>query len=250
MGKLDNKVAIVTGSGRGIGKATALLFAKEGAKVVVNYIKSKKEADDVVNQIKKLGSEAIAVQCDVSQENQVKSMVEKTIDKFGRIDILVNNAGIVNEKEALDLSFKDWEKTLHTNLIGTFLVSKFVVPYMKKQKSGKIINIASIRGLDHAGRAGVLDYSASKAGVINLTKTLAKELGPAITVNSVSPGWTKTEMNLGLQKDFVKEETKNIPLKRFAEPEEIAKAVLFLASPDADYITGQNLVVDGGRSLN
>ena len=248
--KLKNKVALITGASRGIGKATALLFAKEGAKIVVNYVKAKKEADDVVNQIKALGSEAIAVQCDVSQENQVKSMVEKTTQKFGRIDILVNNAGIVDEQELSELNFKHWERTLHTNLIGTFLTCKEVVSYMKKQKSGKIINIASIRGLDHAGRVGVLDYSASKAGVINLTKTLARELGPEITVNSISPGWTKTEMNMGLQKDFVKEETKNIPLKRFAKPEEIAKAVLFLASPDADYITGQNLIVDGGRSLN
>ncbi|HLD56709.1 MAG TPA: 3-oxoacyl-ACP reductase family protein [archaeon] len=250
MRKLDGKVAIVTGSSRGIGKFIALEFAREGADVVVNYNKSEKEAREVAKQIEKLGQEALLVKADISKPEEVKALIEKTYKHFKRVDILVNNAGVVEEKEISELSFKDWEKTLHTNLIGTFLACKEVMPIMKKQKLGKIINIASIRGLEHAGRAGVLDYSASKAGVINLTKSLARELGPRITINSVSPGWTKTEMNLGLPKDFEKEETGKIPLKRFAEPEEIAKAVLFLASSDADYITGQNLIVDGGRSLN
>ena len=250
MGKLDDKVAIVTGASRGIGRAIALEFAREGADVVVNYNTSEKRAREVAREIEKIGQEALIVRADVSKPEEVKELVEKTAKHFKRIDVLVNNAGVVEEKEISELSFKDWEKTLHTNLIGAFLACKEVIPIMKKQKSGKIVNIASIRGLDHAGRSGVLDYSVSKAGVISLTKTLARDLGPEITINSVSPGWTKTEMNEGLPKDFVKEETEKIPMRRFASPEEVAKAVLFLASSDANYITGQNLVVDGGRSLN
>ena len=240
-----NKVVIVTGSSRGIGRATALLFAKEGAKVVVNYAKSKKEANAVVAEIKKIGSDAIAVKCDVSQEMQVKQMMEKTIKIFGRIDILVNNAGIVFDVPFTERTVEQWKRTLEVNLIGVFLCAKYASPYMKKQKCGKIVNVSSTNGLDSPGPDS-MDYDASKAGVISLTKNLAEELAPTIQVNSVAPGWVDTAMNKNLSKDFVEKEKKKIYLKRFARPEEIAKAILFLASDDASFITGSTLKVDGG----
>lgn len=244
MKKLENKVAIVTGSSRGIGKATALLFAKEGAKVVVNYSKSENEANAVVNEIKKLGSDATAIKCDVSKEEQVKQMIEKTIKKFGRIDILVNNAGIVFDVPFAERTVEQWKRTLEVNLIGVFLCSKYAAPYMKKQ-GGKIVNISSNNGLDVPSPTSI-DYNASKAGIVILTKDLAKELAPTIQVNSVAPGWVDTEMNKNIPKDFIKEEIKKISLKRFAKPEEIAKVILFLASDDASYMTGSILKVDGG----
>jgi len=218
-------------------------------KLVVNYSKSKKEADEVVDEIKKLGSEVISIKCDVSKEKEVKEMINESIHRFGRIDILVNNAGIMASKSFPELTFKDWEKTLRVNLIGVFLCSQAVVPYMLKQKYGKIINISSIRGLEHCGRRGISDYNASKAGVINFTKTLAKELAPFINVNSVAPGWVETEMNKKIDPGLRENETEKTYLKRFAQPEEIATAILFLASDNASYITGQTLVVDGGYSL-
>lgn len=247
--KFKNKVVLITGSSRGIGKATALAFAEEGAKVIVNYSKSKEEAEDVAAEIKEKGSDAITVKCDVSDSKDVKTLVDKSIQKFGRIDILVNNAGIVAPKEFSRLTAEDWEKTFRTNLIGVFLCAQAVAPRMKKQKYGKIINISSIRGIDHCARPGVFDYNASKAGVINFTKTLAKELAPFINVNSVAPGWVETEMNKKIDRAFRKTETEKTCLKRFAAPSEIAKAVLFLGSDDASYITGHLLVVDGGYSL-
>lgn len=240
-----DKVAIVTGSSRGIGKATALMFAKEGAKVVINYSKSEKEANEVVNEIKKIGSESIAVKCDVSDEEQVKNMIDKTVDKFGRIDILVNNAGVVFDAPFAERTVKQWKRTLDVNLIGTFLCSKYVAPHMKKQKHGKIINVSSTNGIN-CFSPDAMDYDAAKAGVIILTRDLAKELAPTIQVNSVAPGWVDTEMNKDLPKDFIDEETEKIYLKRFAKPEEIAKAILFLASDDANYITGSVLKIDGG----
>ncbi len=191
--RLANKVALITGAGKGIGKATALEFAKEGAKVVVNYSTSKKEAEDVVAEIKKLGSDAIAVKCDVSSEKEVKAMVADTIKKFGKIDILVNNAAIVASKPFSELIADDWEKTLKVNVIGVFLCSQAVVPHMQKQKYGKIINISSVRGLEHCSRTSAYESSASKAAVINFTKTMAKEFAPEINVNCVAPGWVDTE---------------------------------------------------------
>lgn len=245
MKKLDNKVAIVTGSSRGIGKATALLFAKEGAKVVVNYSKSESEANEVVNQIKKLGSDAIAIKCDVSKEEQVKQMIEKTIKKFGRIDILVNNAGIVFDVPFEKRTVEQWKRTLEVNLIGVFLCAKYVVPYMKKQKGGKIVNVSSTNAIDSFSPEA-MDYDASKAGVAIFTKALAKELAPTINVNAVAPGWVDTQMNKDLPKDYIKEEMEKIYIKRFARPEEIAKIIFFLASDDASYVNGSILRADGG----
>jgi len=249
--KLKNKIAIITGASRGIGKTTALLFAKEGAKIVVDYHISdyeqnaEKNAFSVVNEIKKIGSEAIAIKCDVSQENEVKEMIQKTIEKFGKIDILVNNAGIVFDVQFFERTVEQWKKTLNVNLLGTFLCSKYASEQMLKNDNGKIINISSTNGINCFSPESI-DYDASKAGVINLTRNLAKKLAPKIQVNSIAPGWVDTEMNKDLPKDFVKEETEKIYMKRFAKPEEITKSILFLASADASYITGSILKVDGG----
>lgn len=240
--RLKNKVALITGSSRGIGRATALEFAKEGAKVIVNYSKSEKEANEVVNEIKKI-SDAIAIKCDVSDEQQVKKMIEKTVQKFGRIDILVNNAGIVFDIPLMEKTVEQWRKVFDVNLIGMFLCSKYAAPHMPN--GGKIVNVSSTNGINTPGPEST-DYDASKAGVIILTRNLAKELSPRITVNCVAPGWVDTDMNKKLPKEFVKEETEKVYLKRFAKPEEIAKAILFLASDDSSYVTGSTLIVDGG----
>jgi len=241
--KLKNKVALITGSSRGIGRATALLFAKEGANIVVNYSKSEKESNKVIDEIKKLGSEAIGIKCDVSNEKQVKKMVEQTIKKFGKIDILVNNAGVVFDVPFKERTVDQWKRTLDVNLIGVFLCCKYIAPHMPK--GGRIVNISSTNGINSFS-PDAMDYDTSKAGVIILTRDLAKELAPNILVNSIAPGWVDTAINKDLSKDFVEKETKKIYLKRFAQPEEIAKTILFLASDDASYITGVTLVVDGG----
>ena len=249
--KLKNKIAIITGASRGIGKSTALLFAKEGAKIVVDYHISdiepdaEKNAVSVVDKIKKIGSKAIAIKCDVSEENEVKEMIQKTIDVFGKIDILVNNAGIVFDIPLFEKTVEQWRQTLDVNLIGTFLCSKYASEQMKKNDNGKIINISSTNGINCFSPESA-DYDTSKAGIINLTYNLAKELAPKIQVNTIAPGWVDTEMNKDLPKEFVKKEIEKIYLKRFAKPEEIAKTILFLASDDADYITGSILKVDGG----
>lgn len=243
--RFKNKIALITGSSRGIGKATALLFAKEGAKVAVNYFSSEKEAFAVVNEIKKIGSEAIAIKCDVSKEDEVKKMIQQTIDRFGRIDILVNNAGIAFDVPFFERTVEQWQKTLDVNLLGTFLCSKYASQQMLKTGGGKIINISSTNGINCFSPES-MDYDASKAGIIILTRDLAKELAPKIQVNSIAPGWVDTEFNKDLPRDFVEEETEKIYLKRFAKPEEIARAILFLASDEASYITGSILKVDGG----
>ena len=250
--KLKNKIAIITGASRGIGKSTALLFAKEGAKIVVDYHVSNIEPDaeknafSVVEEIKKIGSEAIAIKCDVSKENEVKEMIQKTIEVFGKIDILVNNAGIVFDIPLFEKTVEQWRQTLDVNLIGTFLCSKYASEQMKKNDNGKIINISSTNGINCFSPESA-DYDTSKAGIINLTYNLAKELAPKIQVNTIAPGWVDTEMNKDLPKEFVKKEIEKIYLKRFAKPEEIAKTILFLASDDSSYITGSILKVDGGH---
>ncbi len=243
--RFKDKVVLITGASRGIGRSTALLFAKEGAKVIVNYQKAEKEANEVVREISKIGSEAIVLKCDVSKEEEVKKMIFEGIKKFGRIDVLVNNAGIVFDVPLFEKTLDQWTKTLGVNLIGVFLCSKYVAAHMKKQKSGVIINISSTNGIDTLNTESA-DYDASKTGVISLTKNLASELAPNIRVNCIAPGWVGTDINKGLPKDYVAEETEHILMKRFGKPEEIAKAVLFLASEDASFITRTTLVVDGG----
>ena len=243
--KLSGKIALVTGSSRGIGKATALQLAKEGCDVVVNYEKSESQAAKVVKEIQKLGRKSIAIKCDVSNEKQVEQMIEKTVSEFRRIDILVNNAGIVFDVPFFERTVEQWKRTLDVNLIGIFLTSKYAAKHMLKQKSGTIINISSTNGI-HTYHPDSIDYSASKAGVINATKSMAMQFSPHIRVNAIAPGWIETEMNGKLPEDYVKSEKAKVLLKRFADPREIATVVAFLASDDASYMTGSVIVVDGG----
>lgn len=241
--KLKNKVALITGSSRGIGKAIALEFAKEGATIVVNYSKSEQKAEELVREIKELGNEAIAIKADISNEDEIREMIDQTIATFGHIDILVNNAGIVFDIPWLENTVDQWHKTLDTNLVGTFLCCKYAVPHIPD--GGRIINVSSTNGL---GTVSVesMDYDASKAGVIAITKSLARELAPKILVNCIAPGWVDTDINKDLPEDYVKSETESIGVKRFGNPEEIAKMALFLASADSSFVVGTTLIVDGG----
>ena len=243
---MDNKVVLVTGSSRGIGKATIIEFAKKGYNVVINYKKSNSEAEILKNELESdYHIKAITVKADVSNELDVKNMINIILDEFKHIDVLVNNAGIAIDKEFKDRTVEDWQKTLKTNLIGPFLVSKYVGEVMMSQKSGKIINISSTNGINSFFPTSI-DYDASKAGVINLTHNLAIQFAPYINVNCVAPGWVNTEMNRDLPKDLIEEETSKIYKKRFAETSEIGKVICFLASEDADFINDEVIKVDGG----
>jgi 3-oxoacyl-[acyl-carrier protein] reductase len=241
--KLKDKVALITGASKGIGHAVALEFAKEGAIVIVNYHNSKQEADNLVSEIKKLNSDALAIKADISKEDEIKALVTQVVDKFGHINILVNNAGIVFDIPWMEKTVEQWHKTLDTNLIGTFLCCKYAVPHMPD--GSRIINISSTNGLGTVSTES-MDYDASKAGMIAITKSLAKELAPNILVNSIAPGWVDTDINKYLPKDYVKSEEASIGVKRFGRPEEIAKMALFLASADSSYVVGTTLIVDGG----
>jgi NAD(P)-dependent dehydrogenase (short-subunit alcohol dehydrogenase family) len=246
--RFKDKTALITGGGRGIGLTTALLMLAEGAKVGIVEVNDAhiRHAQETARS---KGFELKAFTGDVSKKDSVEHCMADFVKQFGRIDILVNNAGIVISRPFLEKTVEDWVKTLEVNLIGVFLCSQSAAKYMLKQKSGKIINISSIRGIDHCGREGIMDYSASKGAVINLTKTMAKELAPHINVNTVAPGHTLTEMTQPLPDEVKKTMIEGSYLKRMAQPEDIAKAILFLASDDANFITGQLLLVDGGFSL-
>ena len=241
------KVVLITGSSKGIGKATAIEFAKIGGyKVVINYLTDKENAEKLSNYLKeKYKIETLVIKTDISNEEQVKNMIQEVINKFGRIDVLVNNAGIAIDKEFEDRTVEDWKRTLEVNTIGTFLVSKYASENMLKNKSGKIINVSSTNGINTFFPSSI-DYDASKAAIINLTYNLAIQFSPYINVNAVAPGWVNTEMNKELPEDLIKEETEKIYKKRFAEPEEIAKVICFLASEDAEYINSTVIKVDGG----
>ena len=240
-----NKVVLVTGSSRGIGRSIVVRFAKEGANVIINYKIHKREAKIIKDIISSYGNKCLCIGADVSNENDVKRMIDTIINEFGKIDVLVNNAGIAIDTPFEDRKIEDWQDTLNTNLVGVFLVSKYAGEQMMKVKSGKIINISSTNGLDTTYTTSI-DYDASKAAIINLTKNLASEFAPYINVNSIAPGWVDTEMNSELPKGFLRDEKKRILLGRFAEPEEIADVVLFLASNKARYIDGETIRVDGG----
>lgn len=243
---MERKVALVTGSTRGIGKAIVIEFAKKGYNVVINYQNSEVEAQILKQELEDTYNiEALIIKADVSKENEVKEMVQQIINKFGKIDVLVNNAGIAIDKEFEERTVEDWQLTLNVNLIGPFLVSKYVGAEMLKQEKGKIINISSTNGINSFFPTSI-DYDASKAGLINLTHNLAIQFAPYINVNCIAPGWVNTEMNKCLPKEFIEEETQKIYKKRFAEPEEIAKVVTFLASDNADYINDEVIKVDGG----
>nr|WP_239121639.1 3-oxoacyl-[acyl-carrier-protein] reductase [Spirulina major] len=243
---MKGKVAIVTGASRGIGRSIALSLASEGAKVAVNYARSRDSADEVVAEITALGGEAIALQGDVSQPDQVENLINETKGKFGRIDVLVNNAGITRDTLLLRMKLEDWQAVIDLNLTGVFLCTKAVSKLMLKQRSGRIINIASVAG--QMGNPGQANYSAAKAGVIGFTKTIAKEMASrGITVNAVAPGFIETDMTHDLKADEI---LKYIPLGRYGQPEEIAGMVRFLAAdPAAAYITGQVFNVDGGMVM-
>jgi 3-oxoacyl-[acyl-carrier protein] reductase len=243
---LKDRVALVTGASRGIGKATALALATEGAKVVVNYASSSNAAEEVVKEITEAGGEAIALQADVSQVEQVDHLIKQTLDKFGRIDILVNNAGITKDTLLLRMKPEEWQAVIDLNLTGVFLCTRAVSKIMLKQKAGRIINITSVAG--QMGNPGQANYSAAKAGVIGFTKTVAKELATrGVTVNAVAPGFIETDMTNDLKSDEI---IKFIPLGRYGKPEEIAGMIRFLAAdPAAAYITGQVFNVDGGMVM-
>jgi 3-oxoacyl-[acyl-carrier protein] reductase len=234
-------VVLITGASRGIGKACALEFAKNGYDVAINYVNDDISANAVVDEIKKLGVNSIAIKCDISNETSVKEMVDTAIEKFGRIDVLVNNAGIAIDTTFEDKTKENFMRTLEVNLVGTFLVSKEVGKYMK---NGSIVNVSSTNGIDTVYPES-LDYDASKAGVISLTKNLAIEYAPNIRVNTVAPGWVLTDMNKELDYEFVKREEEKILLNRFADPEEIAKVIYFVAA-EATYMNGSVIRVDGG----
>lgn len=245
---LTDKIALVTGASRGIGSAVARKLAENGAYVYVNYNGSKEKADAAVAEIMQSGGRAEAVQCNISDFNACKEMVEDIIKKSGRLDILVNNAGITRDNLLMKMTEEDYDMVLDTNLKGTFNTIRHASRYLLKQRAGRIINISSVSGV--LGNAGQANYSASKAGVIGLTKSAAKELAPrGINVNAVAPGYVETEMT-GALPDKVKEQIiEQIPLKRVAMPEDIANVVLFLASDASAYITGQVLSVDGGMAI-
>lgn len=243
-----NKVVLVTGGTRGIGKAIIKEFAKENYNIIFNYLNS----EDIANKIKKelekeFNIKILTFKTDISDENKVIKMVNKSIKEFGKIDVLVNNAGIVIDKNFNDRTIKDWLKTLKINLVSPFIISRLVGNEMLKRKKGKIINIASTSGINSFFPTSV-DYDASKAALINLNHNLAIQYAPYINVNAVAPGWVNTDMNKDLPDELIKSEVNKIYLKRFAEPEEIAKLVCFLASDNSNYINDEIIKIDGGSN--
>ena len=252
VGKLDGRVAVVTGAGRGIGAAEAIKMAEEGASVAVLDL-SAEAGQDTVAAIKKAGGEAVAIACDVSSAKQVGAAFEEVAHRFGRIDILVNNAGLLRDNLLFKMSEDDWDKVLDVHLKGSFLCSQAVQQYMVEQEYGRIIMTSSIVAL---GNKGQVNYSAAKAGLQAMARTLALELGRFnVTVNAVAPGWIETEMTkeaaerVGITMEDMKERfAKNIPLKRFGKPEDVANVVAFLASDEASYISGETIYVAGGPS--
>ncbi len=246
--KLENKVALVTGAARGIGKAIAKALAAEGAVVIVNYNGSAQRAAETVKEIEEAGGKALAIRCNVADFTACKDMIDGIIKEQGRLDILVNNAGITRDGLLMKMSEEDFDSVMDTNLKGAFNCIRHVARQMIKQKSGRIISISSVSGV--LGNAGQANYSASKAGIIGLTKATAREVASrGITVNAIAPGFITTDMTEVLSEAVKTSVTETIPMKKFGKPEDIAQTALFLASEEAAYITGQVICVDGGMAM-
>lgn len=244
---LQGKVALVTGASRGIGRAIALSFAREGAKVIINYNGNQEKALGVKKEIEQHGGNAEIYACNVSDETSVKEMFDFIQKEYGTIDILVNNAGITKDGLILKMSEEEFQSVMDINLKGTFFCAKYASKQMMKQRSGRIINMSSVVGA--VGNAGQVNYSASKAGIIGFTKSLAKELGSRqVTVNAIAPGYIDTDMTKQLPEAIKERILETIPMKRIGKPEDIAEACVFLASKKADYITGQVLGINGGMA--
>jgi len=245
--KLKDKVALITGGARGIGRAIALMFAKEGADIVIADV-NQEEAEKTAQEIEALGRRSLALVMDVTDFTKVEEALNKILDKFTKVDILVNNAGITKDNLMLRMSDADWDAVIKVNLKGTFNCSKAVSRPMIKQRQGRIINIASIIGI--IGNPGQANYSASKAGIIALTKTAAKELASRnINVNAVAPGFIQTEMTAKLPEDVRQRMKEAIPMNKLGSPDDVASVCLFLASQESSYITGQTIIVDGGMVM-
>ena len=245
---LENKVALVTGAGRGIGRAIAIALAEEGAEVIVNYNGSEERAKEVKQTIEENGGKASIYKCNVSDFEACETMIREIVKEHGHLDILVNNAGITKDGLIMKMKEEDFDRVLNVNLKGTFNTIRHSARQMLKQRSGKIINISSVSGI--LGNVGQANYAASKAGVIGLTKTMARELGSrGITVNAIAPGFVDTEMTEVLSEEIRENACKQIILGRFGKPEDIANAAVFLASDKADYMTGQVISVDGGMNV-
>lgn len=244
VGNLEGSVVIVTGAGRGLGRAIAEELGSGGAKVAVNYSRSQEPAEEVVEKLSERGAEAIAVGADVSDPEQAQRMVDETLEKFGRVDVLVNNAGINRDKTLKKLSVEDWDQVIKVDLSGAFYAVHAALPQMIEQGGGKIINMSSFVGI--AGNMGQANYAAAKAGLLGFTKTAALELARyGITVNALSPGFIETDMVANIPEEQQEKLLKSVPLGRFGKPEEIARAVRYLVE-DGDYITGQSIDINGG----
>jgi 3-oxoacyl-[acyl-carrier protein] reductase len=248
MAQLSEKVAVVTGGSRGIGRGIALELAKRGAIVVVNYNSNADAANEVVSQITSAGAQAMAFKADVGQEADANALIKAAIDTYSKIDILVNNAGTTRDNVIMMMGADDFDSVIQTNLRSTWLCSKAAVRFMMRKRTGRIINITSVSGI--MGNGGQTNYSASKAGIIGFTKALAREVGSRnVTVNAVAPGFVLTDLTSGLPEDLTKRITENVPLGRWASIEDVAYATAFLASDEAAYITGHVLTVDGGLAM-
>ncbi len=245
---LNNKVALITGGSRGIGKEIALELGKNGAHIAISYVNNMEKAKEVIEEIKSYGVKAIAIKANVSVEEEVTEMIKTIEEELGTIDILVNNAGVTKDNLLIRMKSEDWDEVMDVNLKGTFLCTKAVSKIMMKKRYGKIINITSVVGI--IGNAGQGNYSASKAGVIGFTKSMAKELGSrGIRVNGIAPGFISTDMTEALKDEIKNTMLKAIPLNTFGNPKDIANLVVFLASKKSDYITGQIINVDGGMAM-